>query len=91
MSDGRSAAELYDLLQMALILVMQLSMPVVIVATVVGLVVGLLQALTQIQDQTLPHAVKLAAVAGVIIVLGAGLSQRLVAYTAEVFGRIAAG
>ena len=75
----------------SLILVLQLSLPVVVVATVVGLLVGLVQALTQIQDQTLPHAVKLAAVAVTIIVLGAGLSQRLVAFTTEVFGRIAAG
>lgn len=82
--------ELYTHLETALILVLQLSMPVVVVATLVGLVVGLLQALTQIQDQTLPMAVKLVAVALVIIVLGAGLSQRLVVYTTEVFDRIAA-
>lgn len=75
----------------ALILVLQLSLPVVVVATVVGLLVGLLQALTQIQDQTLPQAVKLGAVAIVVIVLGASLSQRLVAFAADVFGRIAAG
>lgn len=81
----------YRFLEGALILILQLSMPVVAVATVVGLVVGLLQALTQIQDQTLPQAVKLVAVTLVIIVLGAGLSQRLVAYTTDVFERIAAG
>lgn len=79
-----------EALQLCLILVLQLSMPVIVVATVVGLVVGLLQALTQIQDQTLPHAVKLIAVGLVIIVLGASLSNRLVDYTVQVFGRIAA-
>ena len=83
--------DLYRYLETALILVLQLSLPVVVVATVVGLVVGLLQALTQIQDQTLPAAVKLVAVALVIVVLGAGLSQRLIAYTTDVFDRIAAG
>jgi type III secretion HrpO family protein len=81
--------DLYQPLQTALILMLQLSMPVVIVATVVGLVVGLLQALTQIQDQTLPMAVKLAAAAVVIIILGAAMSQRLVVFTDEVFDRIA--
>jgi type III secretion HrpO family protein len=82
---------LYQHVETSLILILQLSLPVVVVATLVGLLVGLLQALTSIQDQTLPQAVKLGAVAVVIIVLGAGMSQRLVAFTAEVFGRIAAG
>jgi type III secretion HrpO family protein len=83
--------ELYGFVEASLILVLQMSMPVVLVATVVGLIVGLLQALTQIQDQTLPHAVKLAAVTVVIILLGSALSQQLVAFTIDVFNRIAAG
>ena len=83
--------DLFEHIEGALILILQLSMPVVIVATVVGLLVGLLQALTQIQDQTLPHAVKLGAVAVTIIILGAGMSQRLVVFTIDVFSRIAAG
>lgn len=82
---------LYETLTHALILVVQLSMPIIIAATVVGLVIGLIQALTQIQDQTLPHAVKLLAVAGVIILMGAGLSMRLVAFAQDVFSRIASG
>jgi len=83
--------DLYRFLETSLILILQLSMPVVVVATVVGLTVGLFQALTQIQDQTLPQAVKLAAVTLTIIALGAGLSQRLIAFTIDVFSRIAAG
>ncbi|MEO1308434.1 MAG: type III secretion system export apparatus subunit SctS [Pseudomonadota bacterium] len=83
--------ELFGYVETSLILILQLSMPVVIVATVVGLLVGLFQALTQIQDQTLPHAVKLGVVAVTVIVLGAGLSQRLVVFTVDVFSRIAAG
>ncbi|TWI35135.1 type III secretion system export apparatus subunit SctS [Paracoccus sulfuroxidans] len=82
---------LYETLNHALILVLQLSLPVIIAATAVGLIVGLIQALTQIQDQTLPMAVKLLAVSGVIIVLGAALSARLIAFTIDVFSRIAAG
>lgn len=83
--------DLFKFVETSLILILQLSMPVVIVATVVGLLVGLFQALTQIQDQTLPHAVKLGVVALTVIVLGAGLSQRLYVFTVEVFSRIAAG
>lgn len=83
--------ELSQDVQSALLLIMILSMPVVIVATVVGLGVGLFQALTQIQDQTLPQAIKLGAVALTILALGAGLSQRLLAFTVDVFSRIASG
>ena len=82
---------LYQFLNHAMILVLQLSLPVIIAATAVGLIVGLVQTLTQIQDQTLPHAVKLLAVAGVVIVLGGALSMRLVAFATEVFAGIAAG
>lgn len=73
----------------ALLLVLQMSMPVVIVATIVGLAIGLIQALTQIQDQTLPHAVKLAAVVVTILAVGGVLSERLLAFTTDVFSRIA--
>ena len=83
--------DLFGYVETSLILILVLSLPAVLVATAVGLVVGLLQALTQIQDQTLPQAVKLGAVAVVVILMGAGLSQRLVAFATEVFGRIAAG
>lgn len=82
---------LYQSLNHAMILVLQLSLPVIIAATAVGLTIGLIQALTQIQDQTLPHAVKLLAVGGVIIILGGSLSMRLVSFAAEMFSRIASG
>ena len=82
--------DLYPFVLSSLVLIMQLSLPVVVVATVVGLSVGLLQALTQIQDQTLPQAVKLAAVAITIFALGALLSQRLLVFAVDIFSRIAA-
>ena len=80
---------LYDALNHALVLVLQLSMPVIIAATAVGLVIGLLRALTQIQDQTLPHAVKLIAVAATIMILGGALTAQLVGFADDVFARIA--
>ena len=41
-----------------------------IIELLVGVAVGLFQALTQIQDQTLPQAVKLIAVMLVLLVMG---------------------
>ncbi len=46
----------------AMMLVLMVSMPPIIVATVAGLIVSIFQALTQIQEQTLPFAVKLIAI-----------------------------
>jgi type III secretion protein S len=60
------------------------SAPALAAAILVGVGVGLLQALTQIQDPTLPQAVKLVVVLLITILLGpllgiqiATLSQRL--------------
>ncbi|MHC8326702.1 type III secretion system export apparatus subunit SctS [Pseudomonas sp. LB1P83] len=59
-----------SLVKQALMTVLLLSAPALGVAIIVGLSVGLLQALTQIQDQTLPQAVKLVAVLLVVVFVG---------------------
>ena len=68
----------------ALLTVLIASSPALAAAILVGVGVGLLQALTQIQDPTLPQAVKLVVVLVITILLGpllaihiATLSQRL--------------
>jgi type III secretion protein S len=68
----------------ALMTVLIVSAPALISAIAVGVGVGLLQALTQIQDPTLPQAVKLVVVLLVTILLGpllaiqiATMAQRL--------------
>jgi type III secretion protein S len=58
------------LMKDALMTVLLLSAPALLVAIVVGFGVGLMQALTQIQDQTLPQAVKLVAVMLMLLVIG---------------------
>lgn len=57
-------------MQSALLTVLVASAPALGVAIIIGIAVGLIQALTQIQDQTLPQAVKLVAVMLTLIVLG---------------------
>lgn len=66
------------LMKQAMMAVLILSAPALIVAIVIGFGVGLLQALTQIQDQTLPQAVKLVAVMLVVMLLGPLLSGQVV-------------
>lgn len=54
----------------AMMMVLIVSLPALAAAILVGVGVGLLQALTQIQDPTLPQAVKLVVVLLVTIILG---------------------
>ncbi|AVU77329.1 Type III secretion system export apparatus subunit SctS [Pseudomonas sp. E141] len=67
-----------SLMNQALMTVLLLSAPALAVAIIVGLGVGLLQALTQIQDQTLPQAVKLVAVLLTIVFVGPLLASQVV-------------
>jgi len=56
-----------EIMNRAMMLVLLTSLPPIIAATAVGLLVAIFQALTQIQDQTLPYAVKLIVTVLVII------------------------
>lgn len=66
-------------------LVLLLSMPPILVAAVVGIIVSLLQALTQIQEQTLPFAIKLIAVAATIAAMAGVLGGEMLNYTTQIF------
>ncbi|HEV2638269.1 MAG TPA: type III secretion system export apparatus subunit SctS [Actinocrinis sp.] len=68
-----------------LMLVLLLSLPPLAVATIVGFVVGLLQAVTQIQDQTLPQAIKLVAVLVTLLFAGPWMAAPLIEQARQVF------
>jgi type III secretion protein S len=65
-----TVGDVIQLAQQALLLSLYLSLPAVAVAGIVGLFVGLIQALTQLQDQALLIALKLAAVIGILALTG---------------------
>ena len=71
-----------------LLLVLMLSLPPILVAAVVGIVVGLIQALTQIQEQTISFAFKLASIVLVIFMVMGWIGSELLGYAAESFNRI---
>jgi len=74
----------------ALMSVLVVSGPVLAAAVVVGLVVGILQAATQIQDQTLPLAVKLITILVVLIVFGPVMAGQIVAQASLVLAEFPA-
>ncbi len=83
-----SPAAATDQLSQVMLLVLYLSMPTIIVASGVGLLVSLLQALTQVQEQTLPFAVKLIAVAATLAATAAFTGGEMAAYTSTLIDRI---
>ncbi len=64
-------------MQKAMLTVLIASAPALTIAIVIGVSVGLIQALTQIQDQTLPQAVKLVAVMLALVILGPALAMQV--------------
>jgi type III secretion protein S len=71
-----------------MLLCLYVSLPVVVVAALVGLAISFLQAITSLQDQTLPHAVKLIAVT-VVIVIAAPFSAAAILHFANEIMRTA--
>ena len=59
--------------------------PPLLVATGVGLLIALIQTLIQLQEQTLPVAVKIMAVSAVLLTMGGMLFNPLYLLTVEIF------
>lgn len=77
--------EMVKLTQDALWLVLVLSLPPVVIATVAGLLVAIVQAATQIQEQTLPFAVKLFVIMLVLLFMASFFTGVLVNFSNRLF------
>jgi len=71
----------------ALMLVMELSLPPILVAAVVGILFSLFQAITQLQEQTLSFGVKLIAVGIALFLMADWLCGAILRFGGEVFDR----
>lgn len=71
----------------ALYIVLQISLPPIIVAAVVGLLVSLFQAITQLQEQTLSFGIKLVAISATIFLISRWLASGLYLYAEEIFSK----
>ena len=83
-----NAQDILNFANQCLTLVLILSLPPIIVATAAGLVVALLQAVTQVQEQTLPFAIKLIAVVGAIFMTSRWLGMELFRYTSQLLDQL---
>ncbi len=84
-----SEADIISHASRALLLVLVLSLPPIVVAALVGVFVGLIQALTQIQEQTISFAFKLASIVLVIFMMMGWIGSELLGYAADSFHRVA--
>jgi flagellar biosynthetic protein FliQ len=75
-----------ELVRQALILSLLISAPMLIIGLVVGVLISVVQAVTQIQEQTLSFVPKIAAMVAAAIFLLPWIGQRLLEYSAEMFG-----
>jgi len=73
------------LFKQAMILVVMLSAPPLVVAVIVGMIISLIQAVMQLQDQTLPFAIKLIAVGGTLALSGRWIGLQLINLTQTAF------
>lgn len=63
--------------------------PILLSSLGVGLVIGLVQAATSVSEQTLTFVPKLAAIALVLVLLGASMLSLLADFATEIFDQIA--
>ncbi len=77
------------LFKQGLVLVVLLSAPPLVVAVITGVIVSLLQALLQVQDQTLPFAIKLVGVGVTLALPGRWIGVETIQFITQVFTLIA--
>ncbi|MBJ7220904.1 MULTISPECIES: type III secretion system export apparatus subunit SctS [unclassified Brenneria] len=80
--------EIITLFRQAMVMVVLLSAPPLLVAVTVGVLISLLQAVMQLQDQTLPFAVKLLAVGLVLALCGRWIGVELMQLAITAFNMI---
>lgn len=80
-----------EIVQKAIWVTMAVAGPVVIAAMVIGILVAFFQALTQVQEMTLTFVPKMLVAVFIISISGAYSGSLLLAFTEEIYSRIATG
>ncbi|MCM1111783.1 MAG: flagellar biosynthesis protein FliQ [Muribaculum sp.] len=70
----------------ALFLIIQVSLPVLLVSLVVGLVISIFQTVTSIQEQTLTFVPKIVCVFLALSLLGGWMMTKMVEFTTQLWG-----
>ncbi len=71
-----------DLTRHAILIALQMSMPILLLSLAVGVLVSLFQAVTQIQEQTLTFVPKIVVLVVALVVMGPWMLHTIVGFTA---------
>jgi len=80
-----SQGEVLELARQAMLVGLQVALPILIAALIVGLMVSVFQAVTQIQEMTLQFIPKMIAVGLVALFAGGWMLTQVVEFTVRVF------
>ena len=86
--DNIMALESITLFQNGLLLVVLLSAPALLAAVIFGVMISLVQTLIQVQDQTLPFAIKLVAVGVALFATGGWIASEMINLANTAFNQI---
>jgi flagellar biosynthesis protein FliQ len=84
-----NSAEVMEIGRDGIVVLLQISLPILLVALVVGLVISLIQALTQIQEPTISFVPKIIAISFALLLFLPMMGSKLTVYTTELFTKIA--
>ena len=76
-----SQADVFTVLQSALTLALELSLPVLLIGLITGVVISIFQAVTQINDSTLSLVPKIVSVFAALAVFGPWMFNQLVQFS----------
>ena len=84
-----NSADVMEIGKNGIIVLLEISLPILLVALVVGLIISLIQALTQIQEATLSFVPKILAISLALLLFIPMMGSRLIEYTEGLFDKIA--
>jgi flagellar biosynthesis protein FliQ len=76
---------LLELSRRALVVSLELALPILILSLIIGVVVGLFQAVTQVQEMTLTFVPKIFGVIAALLVLGPWMLSQIVGFASSMF------
>ena len=84
-----TSGEVLEIGTKAIWVLLEISLPIMLVALVVGLIISLFQALTQIQEQTLSFVPKIVAISLAIILFLPMMGSSLITFSEDLYEKIA--
>ena len=78
-----------DISNDALFLILEVSLPILLVSLIIGLVISIIQTVTSIQEQTLTFVPKIIGIFLAIMLLGHWMMSQMVEFTVDLWGQFA--